>query len=195
MTARYLGREGKHHRFEVIAADDAGEIFRGQHIRAVVEAQRLEKAPPAACAYENADANTHSLRRWFRQPSARHSPQIPPHPGRQSQRDRHPRLSRLQRAGDSHPRHRQQRRQGGAASLQGRRDLSAQRGRRSGAQVGAIAAYLDIENIVAIRPPTRRRGHPSRLRFSVGKRRLRTDLCGGRHRVYRALATGPGSDG
>jgi fluoroacetyl-CoA thioesterase len=43
MTARYLGREGKHHRFEVIAADDAGEIFRGQHIRAVVEANRLEK--------------------------------------------------------------------------------------------------------------------------------------------------------
>ena len=43
MTARYLGREGKHHRFEVIAADDAGEIFRGQHIRAVVEARRLEK--------------------------------------------------------------------------------------------------------------------------------------------------------
>jgi fluoroacetyl-CoA thioesterase len=43
MTVRYLGREGKHHRFEVIAADDAGEIFRGQHIRAVVEALRLEK--------------------------------------------------------------------------------------------------------------------------------------------------------
>ena len=43
MTARYLGREGKHHRFEVIAADDAGETFRGQHIRAVVEARRLEK--------------------------------------------------------------------------------------------------------------------------------------------------------
>ena len=43
MTARYLGIEGKFHRFEVVAHDDAGEIFRGQHIRAVVEAQRLEK--------------------------------------------------------------------------------------------------------------------------------------------------------
>ena len=43
MTARYLGQEGKFHRFEVVAHDDAGEIFRGQHMRAVVEARRLEK--------------------------------------------------------------------------------------------------------------------------------------------------------
>lgn len=43
MTARYLGVEGKFHRFEVLGHDDAGEIFRGQHIRAVVEAARLEK--------------------------------------------------------------------------------------------------------------------------------------------------------
>ncbi|HMU40575.1 MAG TPA: thioesterase [Pseudomonadota bacterium] len=43
MTARYLGTEGKFYRFEVVAHDDAGEIFRGQHIRAVVEAARLEK--------------------------------------------------------------------------------------------------------------------------------------------------------
>ncbi|MFO0579103.1 MAG: thioesterase [Polyangia bacterium] len=43
MTARYLGPEGKFHRFEVVAHDDAGEIFRGIHVRAVVEAQRLEK--------------------------------------------------------------------------------------------------------------------------------------------------------
>lgn len=42
MTVRYLGREGKHHRFEVIGFDDAGEVFRGQHVRAVVEARRLE---------------------------------------------------------------------------------------------------------------------------------------------------------
>lgn len=42
MTTRYIGREGKHHRFEVIGYDDAGEVFRGQHIRAVVEARRLE---------------------------------------------------------------------------------------------------------------------------------------------------------
>ena len=43
MTARYQGPEGKFYRFEVIAFDDAGEVFRGQHVRAVVEAQRLEK--------------------------------------------------------------------------------------------------------------------------------------------------------
>ena len=43
MTARYLGLEGKFHRFEVVAHDDAGEIFRGLHVRAVVEARRLEK--------------------------------------------------------------------------------------------------------------------------------------------------------
>src|SRR5688572_17890247 len=43
MTARYLGPEGKHHRFEVVAHDDAGEIFRGIHVRAVVDAGRLER--------------------------------------------------------------------------------------------------------------------------------------------------------
>jgi fluoroacetyl-CoA thioesterase len=43
MTARYIGPEGKHHRFEVVAHDDTGEVFRGQHVRAVVDVQRLEK--------------------------------------------------------------------------------------------------------------------------------------------------------
>jgi predicted thioesterase len=43
MTARYLGPEGKFHRFEVVAHDDAGEVFRGQHTRAVITADRLEK--------------------------------------------------------------------------------------------------------------------------------------------------------
>lgn len=43
MTARYLGTEGKHHRFEVVAHDDAGEVFRGQHVRAVVDVERLER--------------------------------------------------------------------------------------------------------------------------------------------------------
>lgn len=43
MTARFLGTEGKFYRFEVVAHDDAGEVFRGQHVRAVVEARRLEK--------------------------------------------------------------------------------------------------------------------------------------------------------
>ena len=43
MTARYLGPEGKHHRFEVVAHDETGEIFRGTHVRAVVDAGRLER--------------------------------------------------------------------------------------------------------------------------------------------------------
>lgn len=43
MSARYLGPEGKHYRFEVVAHDDAGEIFRGQHVRAVVDVERLER--------------------------------------------------------------------------------------------------------------------------------------------------------
>ncbi|MCS6913520.1 MAG: thioesterase [Myxococcales bacterium] len=43
LTARYLGTEGKFHRFEVVAHDDAGEVFRGQHTRAVITAARLEQ--------------------------------------------------------------------------------------------------------------------------------------------------------
>lgn len=43
MTVRYLGIEGKFHRFEVVAHDDVGEIFRGQHSRAIINAERLEK--------------------------------------------------------------------------------------------------------------------------------------------------------
>jgi len=39
--ARYLGREGKHHRFEVVARDRGGEIGRGRHARAVVSSDRL----------------------------------------------------------------------------------------------------------------------------------------------------------
>ena len=35
-TARYLGREGKAHLFEVVARDEGGEIGRGSHRRAVV---------------------------------------------------------------------------------------------------------------------------------------------------------------
>lgn len=42
MTVRYQGLEGKFHRFEVVAYDDAGEVFRGQHTRAIVNAERLE---------------------------------------------------------------------------------------------------------------------------------------------------------
>jgi fluoroacetyl-CoA thioesterase len=43
VTARatYLGPEGKLHRFEVVAHDDAGEIGRGLHTRAVVETRRI----------------------------------------------------------------------------------------------------------------------------------------------------------
>lgn len=40
--ARYLGREGKLHAFEVRAEDEAGEIGRGTHRRAIVQGVRLE---------------------------------------------------------------------------------------------------------------------------------------------------------
>jgi fluoroacetyl-CoA thioesterase len=40
-TARFLGREGKLFLFEVSATDDAGEIGRGTHKRAVVATERL----------------------------------------------------------------------------------------------------------------------------------------------------------
>src|SRR5512143_1603902 len=40
-TAKFVGREGKLFLFEVSAADDAGEIGRGKHRRAVVAAERL----------------------------------------------------------------------------------------------------------------------------------------------------------
>ncbi|MGE5278650.1 MAG: thioesterase family protein [Acidobacteriota bacterium] len=40
-TARFVGREGKLFLFEVSAADDAGEIGRGTHKRAIVNAERL----------------------------------------------------------------------------------------------------------------------------------------------------------
>ena len=40
-TAKFVGREGKLFLFEVSAADDAGEIGRGTHKRAVVTAERL----------------------------------------------------------------------------------------------------------------------------------------------------------
>ena len=40
-TARYLGREGKLHEFEVVASDMGGEIGRARHTRAIVDAERL----------------------------------------------------------------------------------------------------------------------------------------------------------
>ncbi|HYI13115.1 MAG TPA: thioesterase [Thermoanaerobaculia bacterium] len=40
-TARYVGQEGKLYLFEVMAADDAGEVGRGTHKRAVVSTSRL----------------------------------------------------------------------------------------------------------------------------------------------------------
>jgi len=39
--ATYSGREGKFHAFEVQAMDDAGEIGRGIHHRAIVDGRRL----------------------------------------------------------------------------------------------------------------------------------------------------------
>jgi fluoroacetyl-CoA thioesterase len=40
-TARFLGQEEKFYAFEVIALDEAGEIGRGAHRRAIVESERL----------------------------------------------------------------------------------------------------------------------------------------------------------
>jgi predicted thioesterase len=40
-TARYLGREGKLHLFEVSARDPGGEVGRGTHRRAIVSGERL----------------------------------------------------------------------------------------------------------------------------------------------------------
>jgi predicted thioesterase len=40
-TARYVGRDGKLFLFEVSAADNAGEIGRGTHKRAIVASERL----------------------------------------------------------------------------------------------------------------------------------------------------------
>lgn len=40
-TAKFVGKDGKLFLFEVSAADDAGEIGRGTHKRAVVAAERL----------------------------------------------------------------------------------------------------------------------------------------------------------
>ena len=42
--ARFLGMEGKFYRFEVFAEDDAGEIGRGLHDRAIVRHARLLEA-------------------------------------------------------------------------------------------------------------------------------------------------------
>jgi predicted thioesterase len=39
--ARYLGREGKVHLFEVVASDAGGEVGRATHRRAVVSGERL----------------------------------------------------------------------------------------------------------------------------------------------------------
>lgn len=40
-TATYMGRDGKLFEFEVLAADDGGEVGRGTHKRAIVSADRL----------------------------------------------------------------------------------------------------------------------------------------------------------
>ncbi len=40
-TARYVGRDGKRHLFEIVAQDGGGEIGRAKHARAVVAADRL----------------------------------------------------------------------------------------------------------------------------------------------------------
>lgn len=40
-TATYMGRDGKHFVFEVLAADEAGEVGRGTHKRAIISTDRL----------------------------------------------------------------------------------------------------------------------------------------------------------
>ncbi len=40
-TATYVGRDGKLFMFEVLAADDGGEVGRGTHKRAIVSSERL----------------------------------------------------------------------------------------------------------------------------------------------------------
>ena len=46
-TATFVGREGKRYLFELVAADDGGEIGRGRHQRAIVAAERLEQGAAA----------------------------------------------------------------------------------------------------------------------------------------------------
>jgi len=41
-TARYLGRDGKLFLFKVVASDDAGEVGRATHRRAIVDVERLQ---------------------------------------------------------------------------------------------------------------------------------------------------------
>ncbi len=43
-AARYLGRDGKFFVFEVIASDDAGEVGRATHKRAIVDVERLQNS-------------------------------------------------------------------------------------------------------------------------------------------------------
>lgn len=43
-AARYTGREGKLFVFEISAQDEAGEIGKGTHKRAIVETERLQRA-------------------------------------------------------------------------------------------------------------------------------------------------------
>lgn len=43
-NATFVARDGKRYLFDVVAEDDAGEIGRGRHERAIVTAERLEAA-------------------------------------------------------------------------------------------------------------------------------------------------------
>lgn len=42
--ARYLGRNNKHYKFEIVASDEGGEIGRAVHQRAIVDVDRLQSA-------------------------------------------------------------------------------------------------------------------------------------------------------
>lgn len=71
-VATYLGREGRHYRFDVVARDRGGEIGRGQHVRAIVSSERLvrgaarrdgggEAALPAAALFERPLTNPRAV--------------------------------------------------------------------------------------------------------------------------------------
>jgi fluoroacetyl-CoA thioesterase len=49
-TARFVAREGKLFLFEISAADDAGEVGRGTHKRAIVSSDRLISGAARRCA-------------------------------------------------------------------------------------------------------------------------------------------------
>ena len=105
--------------------------------------------------------------------------------GRQPQRDRHPRLPHRPRTGHPHRRHLLARGPLRPAPLQGRRSLSHRQARRADPLLPRHRRHR--------RPGQAARGrrHPSRLRLSVRKPRLRPGLPRGRHHLRRPARRDP----